>query len=562
MDATTLGEVPRATLQKLAKQAGLKANGKTAAIIAQLLDKYPEGVPRLVEESGLQPGAASVKRDNEAKDVVPEEERLEDGEKAPPKVKEPIAGRKGRATRAITTQATRARPVDTRTSEESTSSETIRNDVGSATRLVDKGIGKLGVTSRQRESETKDVVAETVDIERVGEELNEAKGGPTKMGVQVTQKELAFIEDSDNLSASVIRNIENAKQNDRQVQRKSTDKRAESRGASPPPVEPIGFLITVDTETESKEDPPGLHAGQRLAQEPAGPSLVDTPGQSPESQADAFIKASINWAASAANVGKEGGMEKKVTALLPWDPRAQHAKQNLPSTTRRTQRSFHNIAVESPDGGSLEVEPPSSPNVLEPHNKTANRDVAGDEPQILEGRGGSTLEDVFSSGKIPNNTANKAVPVDETRFGGISKKDIGSLLREFTELAEETVFIKNEMKEAAMMTQIAQRRLGLVNVGLEDIRRTRVLLERHYFTKLKGDERLQKGTWAKPGQVSAVTPRKDKGKQRAFFGDSDASSDSDSQDERSKEIPKRSNANIRIPNPPIANASRSDMSGR
>ncbi|KAI0089928.1 hypothetical protein BDY19DRAFT_941516 [Irpex rosettiformis] len=49
MDSNSLKKLSRSEIQKLAKREKIKANAKTQEIIGQLVKKYPEGVPRLVD---------------------------------------------------------------------------------------------------------------------------------------------------------------------------------------------------------------------------------------------------------------------------------------------------------------------------------------------------------------------------------------------------------------------------------------------------------------------------------------------------------------------------------
>ncbi|KAI0089657.1 hypothetical protein BDY19DRAFT_943608 [Irpex rosettiformis] len=59
MDYDALKKLSRSEIQKLAKRERIKANSKTQEIIVQLVEMYPEGVPRCVNvvETWCGPGA-------------------------------------------------------------------------------------------------------------------------------------------------------------------------------------------------------------------------------------------------------------------------------------------------------------------------------------------------------------------------------------------------------------------------------------------------------------------------------------------------------------------------
>ncbi|KAJ3558923.1 hypothetical protein NM688_g649 [Phlebia brevispora] len=82
---------------------------------------------------------------------------------------------------------------------------------------------------------------------------------------------------------------------------------------------------------------------------------------------------------------------------------------------------------------------------------------------------------------------------------GATRKNARKLLREMKGYADDYVAIQGQMDDAVELARLARQDLIALDKKLQEVRRWRRLIERHFLGKLKEDSRLMDGTWTKAG---------------------------------------------------------------
>ncbi|KAI0683024.1 hypothetical protein BC835DRAFT_1311252 [Cytidiella melzeri] len=515
MDADALSKLPRRDIQKLAQREGIKANLKSEDIIAQLVQKFPRGVAKLaapVPRESPKLGAtndAKLKAGKEGRNVARDEGRPQG-----------TAVVHKRTTRSSVKAAENAQQGPPPTFVQAT-------NVGSGPARPDNNAALKSVTAMMPQpSVTEDQEPATLVPSTATRVVENAASDVTKPVAPLT--------------AAASREEEVGTQQQKGATAASRlQAKGKGRASSPYASRP--------NATQAKTASSQLAGADRLRAEieEAGllslmPAFLMAPAGERQREDGARASSDVEHPRTQGHIRKEATNGEAAVARASRAS-AERSIEERSMVSRRVPRpsAAQRPTVSIATRRSSSKTPPLLPTAPKSPVKRANKrghedDIVDSTYKVSRARVSDASEEQRFAPSGGSDFPERETPPPDADVPTEARAKF--ILQQLTKKVNESAALSRELEDVQALLAITAAKNAAADVKLKELRRRRVVVERVYMMRLKGDERLHNGThsWQKfeEGDVerdySYMRDVSDERDSSDFVASSDPSLDSDS----------------------------------